>query len=82
MFSLDDDDDNNDVDTLRAVKLFGFVNSADEFVQQPAVMNGASDLFVQVFGEEAGLHARSAVGTNVLALGVASEVEAIAEIKD
>ena len=67
---------------VRVVKLVGFVNSAHDFVQQPAVMNGASDLFVQVFGEEIGLHARSAVGTNTLPLGVATEVEAIVEIKD
>ena len=66
---------------VRIVKLVGFVNSADDFEQQPAVMNGASDLFVQVFGD-AGLHARSAVGTNVLPLGVATEVEAIIEIRD
>ena len=66
---------------VRIVKLVGFVNSAPDFEQQPAVMNGASDLFVQVFGD-AGLHARSAVGTNVLPLGVATEVEAIVEIRD
>ena len=66
---------------VRIVKLVGFVNSANDFEQQPAVMNGASDLFAEVFGE-AGVHARSAVGTNVLPLGVATEVEAIVEIRD
>jgi 6-phosphogluconolactonase len=66
---------------VRIVKLVGFVNSASHFCQQPAVMNGASDLFVEIFGE-AGLHARSAVGVNVLPLGVATEVEAIVEIRD
>jgi enamine deaminase RidA (YjgF/YER057c/UK114 family) len=66
---------------VRIVKLVGFVNSANDFCQQPVVMNGASDLFVEIFGE-AGLHARSAVGVNVLPLGVATEVEAIVEIRD
>jgi enamine deaminase RidA (YjgF/YER057c/UK114 family) len=65
----------------RIVKLVGFVNSASDFHQQPAVINGASDLFGEVFGS-AGLHARSAVGSNVLPLGIATEVEAIVEIRD
>eukprot|EP00546_Thalassionema_frauenfeldii_P015950 CAMPEP_0178898804 /NCGR_PEP_ID=MMETSP0786-20121207/2546_1 /TAXON_ID=186022 /ORGANISM="Thalassionema frauenfeldii, Strain CCMP 1798" /LENGTH=154 /DNA_ID=CAMNT_0020569587 /DNA_START=75 /DNA_END=539 /DNA_ORIENTATION=+ len=66
---------------VRVVKVVGFVNSADDFQQQPAVINGASDLFGEVFGL-AGVHARSAVGSNTLPLGIATEVEAIVEVKD
>ena len=60
----------------RIVKLGGFVNSAATFTDQPRVVNGASDLMVDVFGE-AGKHARSAVGVPVLPLGVAVEVDAV-----
>lgn len=63
----------------RFAKLTIFVNSTDSFTEQPKVANGASDLFVEVFGE-AGKHARSAVGVNTLPLNVAVEVEAIVEI--
>jgi enamine deaminase RidA (YjgF/YER057c/UK114 family) len=63
----------------RVVKLTVFVNSAAGFAQQPEVANGASDLFVEVFGE-AGKHARSAVGAVSLPRNVATEVEAIFEI--
>ena len=66
---------------VRIVKVVGFVNSADDFQQQPAVINGASDFFGDVFGP-AGVHARSAVGSNSLPLGIATEVEAIVEIKE
>jgi enamine deaminase RidA (YjgF/YER057c/UK114 family) len=52
-----------------------------DFTQQPSVINGCSDLMVEVFGPEVGRHARSAVGTNALPLGVAVEVEAIIELK-
>jgi len=58
----------------RIVKLVGFVNCVDGFSQQPAVVNGASDFFVQVFGAK-GAHARSAVGTNALPLNVPVEIE-------
>lgn len=64
----------------RIVKLVGFVNCTDTFTQQPAVVNGCSDLMVKIFGEK-GKHARSAVGTNALPLGVAVEIEAIVEIE-
>lgn len=64
----------------RVVKLFGLVNCTDDFKQQPAVMNGCSDLMVKVFGAENGSHVRSAVGTNALPLGVAVEVEAVFEL--
>ena len=63
----------------RIVKLTGFVNSTPEFTQQPQVVNGASDLMVEVFGDK-GRHARAAVSAATLPLGVAVEVEAIAEI--
>jgi enamine deaminase RidA (YjgF/YER057c/UK114 family) len=63
----------------RIVKVTVFVNAAPGFTQQPEVANGASDLFVEVFGE-AGRHARSAVGAASLPRNVATEVEAILEI--
>ena len=62
------------------VKLTGFVNSTDDFNEQPKVINGASDLIKKVFGEN-GTHTRAAVSTNSLPLGVAVEVDAIFEIK-
>eukprot|EP00549_Striatella_unipunctata_P021201 CAMPEP_0118677068 /NCGR_PEP_ID=MMETSP0800-20121206/2411_1 /TAXON_ID=210618 ORGANISM="Striatella unipunctata, Strain CCMP2910" /NCGR_SAMPLE_ID=MMETSP0800 /ASSEMBLY_ACC=CAM_ASM_000638 /LENGTH=156 /DNA_ID=CAMNT_0006572679 /DNA_START=16 /DNA_END=486 /DNA_ORIENTATION=+ len=65
----------------RIVKVVGFVNCSDEFGDQPKVINGASDLFAEVFGE-AGRHARSAVGSNALPLGIATEVECVVEIID
>ena len=64
----------------RVVKLGGFVNSAPTFFDQPKVINGASDLMVEVFGE-AGKHARSAVGVPSLPLGVAVEVDAILAVR-
>lgn len=63
----------------RMVKLVGFVNSTADFTDQPKVINGASDLLVAVLGEP-GRHARSAVSAASLPLGVAVEIEAIAEI--
>jgi len=63
----------------RMVKVVGFVNCTPEFGDQPAVVNGASDLLVEVFGD-AGKHARSAVGMASLPFGCAVEVEAIFEI--
>ena len=64
----------------RVVKLLGMVNCTPEFGQSPAVINGCSDLFVEVFGE-AGRHARSAVGLNALPNGITVEIEAIVEVK-
>jgi enamine deaminase RidA (YjgF/YER057c/UK114 family) len=64
----------------RVVKVLGMVNCTDDFQQQPAVLNGASELFAQVFGPEAGVGARSAVGVNTLPLGTPVEIEAIFEI--
>lgn len=69
-----------DLDRVRRiVKLGGFVNSTPEFTDQPKVINGASDLMVAVFGD-AGKHTRAAVSAGALPLGVAVEVDAIAEI--
>ena len=62
------------------IKLTGFVNSTNEFIEQPKVINGASDLIKNIFGE-IGTHTRAAVSTNSLPLGVAVEVDAIFEIK-
>ena len=61
------------------VKLTGFVNSTNNFTEQPKVINGASDLIASVFGE-AGMHTRAAVSTNSLPLGVSVEVDAIFEL--
>ena len=62
------------------IKLTGFVNSTDEFIEQPKVINGASDLIKNIFGE-IGTHTRAAVSTNSLPLGVAVEADSIFEIK-
>lgn len=68
-----------DLDRVRRiVKLTGFVNCTPEFIDQPKVINGASDLMVDVFGD-AGRHARAAVGAPSLPLGAAVEVDAIVE---
>jgi enamine deaminase RidA (YjgF/YER057c/UK114 family) len=64
---------------VRVVKVVGFVASAEGFTGQPGVINGASELFVEVFGE-AGRHARSAVGVAELPLGSPVEVEVIVEV--
>ncbi len=61
------------------VKLTGFVNSTDDFTEQPKVINGASDLISSIFGD-AGIHTRAAVSTNSLPLGVSVEVDAIFEL--
>ncbi len=62
----------------RVVKLVGFVNSGPDFTDQPKVVNGCSDLFVDVFGD-AGRHARSAVGVAQLPFNVSVEIEAVIE---
>jgi len=64
----------------RVVKLTGFVNATPDFNQHPQVVNGASDLMAEVFGD-AGKHARAAVGSSSLPLGVAVEVEGIFQLK-
>ena len=65
---------------VRAVKLTGFVNSTDDFTDQPKVINGCSDLLAEVLGD-AGRHSRSAVSAPSLPLGVAVEIEAIFQVK-
>ena len=70
----------NDLNKIKScVKLTGFVNSINDFTEQPKVINGASDLIASVFGES-GMHTRAAVSTNSLPLGVAVEVDAIFEL--
>ena len=65
----------------RVVKLVAFVNSTPDFGDQPKVVNGASDLMAEIFGDK-GKHARSAVGVAALPFGVAVEIEAILEVTD
>lgn len=64
----------------KVVKLLGFVNGADDFGRQPEVVNGASQLLIDLFGEN-GKHARSAIGTNSLPNNISVEIEAIFEIE-
>ena len=71
---------NNDLSKIKScVKLTGFVNSTDDFIEQPKVINGASDIIVSIFGDS-GKHTRAAVSVNSLPLGVAVEVDAIFEL--
>ena len=72
---------NDDLSKIKGcIKLTGFVNSTDNFIDQPKVINGASDLISKVFGEN-GTHARAAVSTNSLPLGVSVEVDALFELE-
>jgi enamine deaminase RidA (YjgF/YER057c/UK114 family) len=64
----------------RVVKVFGMVNSTPDFIDQPTVINGCSDLFIQVFGDERGKHARSAVGMVSIGFGGVCEIESIFEL--
>jgi enamine deaminase RidA (YjgF/YER057c/UK114 family) len=64
----------------RVVKLLGFVNATADFKDHPKVINGASDLMVEVFGDK-GRHARSAVASPSLPMGISTEVEAIVEVE-
>ena len=71
---------NNDLSKIKScIKLTGFVNSTDDYIEQPKVINGASDIIVKVFGEN-GMHTRAAISSNSLPLGVAVEVDAIFEL--
>ncbi|OUQ17896.1 hypothetical protein B5E84_09540 [Lachnoclostridium sp. An14] len=65
----------------RFVKVLAFVNCTDDFTQQPQVINGASQLLMDLFGPETGLPARSAIGTNALPGGIACEIEVLVEIQ-
>jgi len=75
----------NELDDLENVtsvlKLLGMVNAAPGFSELPAVINGCSDLFTEVFGEKIGRHARSAVGMAELPFGMAVEIEAIVAVR-
>jgi enamine deaminase RidA (YjgF/YER057c/UK114 family) len=66
---------------VRIVKVTGWVNCHSDFIDQPKVMNGCSDLLVSVFGEK-GKHARAALGANALPMNIAVEVEMVVEIKE
>mgnify|MGYP001208875901 FL=1 len=71
---------NGDLSKVKScVKLNGFVNSNENFIEQPKVINGASDIIASIFGD-AGMHTRAAVSTNSLPLGVSVEVDAIFEL--
>ena len=63
------------------VKVLAFVNSTDDFDKQPQVVNGGSNLLVELFGEEKGLPARTAIGTNALPGGIACEIEVLVEVE-
>jgi enamine deaminase RidA (YjgF/YER057c/UK114 family) len=65
----------------RVIKVLGVVSCTADFTQQPAVINGCSELLAAVFGADQGIGARSALGTNALPLGVAVEIEAVFEIE-
>ena len=71
----------NDLSKIQTcIKLTGYVNSTDDFIDQPKIINGASDIVASIFGD-LGKHTRAAVSTNSLPLGVAVEVDAIFELK-
>ena len=70
----------NDLSKIKScIKLTGYVNSTEDFIEQPKVINGASDIIASIFGD-AGMHTRAAVSTNSLPLGVSVEVDAIFEL--
>ena len=70
----------NDLSKIKScIKITGFVNSTEDFIDQPKVLNGASDLIASIFGD-AGMHTRAAVSVNSLPLGVSVEVDAIFEL--
>ena len=69
------------IDQIKScIKIVGFVNSTSDFIEQPKVINGASDMLVKIL-EDKGMHTRAAVSVNSLPLGVAVEIDAIFEIK-
>ena len=71
---------NNDLSKVKScIKITGYINSTENFIEQPKVINGASDLISKIFGTE-GAHSRVAVSANSLPLGVAIEVDAIFEL--
>ena len=71
---------NNDLSKVKScIKITGYINSTENFIEQPKVINGASDLISKIFGTE-GAHSRAAISANSLPLGVAIEVDAIFEL--
>ena len=71
---------NNDLSKVKScIKITGYVNSTEEFIDQPKVINGASDLLISVFDQK-GYHTRAAISSNSLPLGVAVEIDAIFEL--
>ena len=72
---------NGDLAKIKScIKLIGYVNSTEDFIEQPKVINGASDIIAKVFGVD-GMHTRAAVSANSLPLGVSVEVDAIFDLK-
>lgn len=72
-----------DLDKIeKIVKVFGIVQSSDDFKSQHLVMDGCSDVMMEIFGKEVGYHARSAIGTSTLPLDISVEVEAVVQLKD
>ena len=65
----------------KVIKILGLVNCTVDFISQPKVINGCSDLFVEYFGKEKGVHARSAMGVYILPNNIPVEIEAILELK-
>jgi len=73
---------NGDLDQIEKIqKVFGIVQSSDDFQHQHLVMDGASDVLMEIFGKDVGYHARSAIGTSTLPLDITVEVEAIVKLK-
>lgn len=70
-----------DLHTHTQTQVFGIIQSTTDFKEQHLVMDGCSDLMMEVFGPEVGFHARSAIGTSTLPLDISIEVEAIIQIK-
>jgi enamine deaminase RidA (YjgF/YER057c/UK114 family) len=72
-----------DLDRIeKIVKVFGIVQSTDDFKSQHLVMDGCSDVMMEIFGKEVGYHARSAIGTSTLPLDISVEIEAVVQLKD
>lgn len=67
--------------TIEYLQVFGIVQSKPDFKEQHLVMDGCSDLMMEIFGKPVGYHARSAIGTNTLPLDVSVEIEAVVEVK-
>ena len=72
-----------DLDKIeKVVKVFGIVQSTTDFKSQHLVMDGCSDVIMEIFGQDVGYHARSAIGTSTLPLDISVEVEAVVQLKE